>query len=291
MKVRSNKIKDILKYYSSQLAEYYDKKEAANLVSLVVQHYLNLSKNQLVLNYDKPVNESDMLKIHFAYRDLKNQKPVQYIFGETEFYELKFKVNEAVLIPRSETEELVEWIIKDYENNTDSLKILDIGAGSGAIAIALKKNMPNSEVTAIDVSEKAIETAKQNSELNRAEVDFRLFDILDFSKHKELQSFDVIVSNPPYVRKSEKEKMQKNVLDYEPENALFVEDSNPLEFYDVIADFAKTNLLPNGKLYFEINEAFGKQTKELLANKGFSNVEIRKDINERDRMVSCCLFT
>ena len=285
MKVRSNKISDIINYYKTQLIGFYDEKEAESLMKLAIQYYLNFSSIELILNYDKPVNESDMLNIHFAYRDLKAYKPIQYILGETEFYELKFKVNENVLIPRPETEELVDWIIRDHENSSETLKVLDVGPGSGVIAISIKKNLSDSEVIAIDISAKALDVAKINAERNSVEVIFAEFDILDTNSYSKLPKFDIIVSNPPYVRNSEKAKMKKNVLDYEPQNALFVEDNNPLEFYEAIAVFAKTNLNPNGKLYLEINEAFGKEISELLERKGFNNVELRQDINGRDRVV------
>ncbi len=285
MKVRSNKISDIINYYKTQLIGFYDEKEAESLMKLAIQYYLNFSSIELILNYDKPVNESDMLNIHFAYRDLKAYKPIQYILGETEFYELKFKVNENVLIPRPETEELVDWIIRDHENSSETLKVLDVGTGSGVIAISIKKNLSDSEVIAIDISAKALDVAKINAERNSVEVIFAEFDILDTNSYSKLPKFDIIVSNPPYVRNSEKAKMKKNVLDYEPQNALFVEDNNPLEFYEAIAVFAKTNLNPNGKLYLEINEAFGKEISELLERKGFNNVELRQDINGRDRVV------
>ncbi|MCF8298313.1 MAG: peptide chain release factor N(5)-glutamine methyltransferase [Saprospiraceae bacterium] len=287
MKVRSNKIEDIIKYYKTQLTEFYDEKEAESLVKLVVRHYLNLSNTELILNYNKPVNESDMLKIHFAYRDLKAYKPIQYILGETEFYDLKFIVNDNVLIPRPETEELVDWIIKDHKNSNQTLKILDIGTGSGAIAISLKKNLPDSDVTAIDISAKALEVAKINAEKNSVEIIFEELNILGSNAYSKLSKFDVIVSNPPYVRNSEKSKMQKNVLDYEPQNALFVEDNDPLMFYKAITNFAKTNLNQGGELYLEINEALATETVLLLKEKGFSNIELRQDINWKDRMVKC----
>ena len=219
-------------------------------------------------------------------KELKKEIPIQYLLGKTHFYGLEFEVNENVLIPRPETEELVEWIINENlkADRTKKIKILDIGTGSGCIAISLAKNIPNAEVYAIDVSKKAIETAKRNALYNKVEVNFILQNILETEVLK--CNFDIIVSNPPYVRNLEKEEIKKNVLDYEPHLALFVEDNDALIFYRKIAELAKKNLLENGQLYFEINQYLGKETKDLLENMDFKNIELRKDIYDNDRMIS-----
>jgi release factor glutamine methyltransferase len=223
--------------------------------------------------------------------DLKVNKPIQYIFGETEFYGLRFLVNENTLIPRQETEELVELIIEstNYELRNTKLKVLDIGTGSGCIAISLAKHLPTSEVFAIDVSKEALATAKKNAELNKVAINFILTNILDVIKLRALEGldkqFDIIVSNPPYVRNLEKAEIKPNVLEYEPHLALFVDDIDALLFYRKIAELAIKNLNPNGKLYFEINQYLGKETVELVESFGFKNVKLIKDIYGNDRIV------
>jgi release factor glutamine methyltransferase len=236
-----------------------------------------------------------LLRWESVLAELKKEKPIQYILGETEFYGLPFLVNENTLIPRPETEELVEWIIKstNYEILSTKLRILDIGTGSGCIAISLAKNITNAEVSAIDISEKALATAKKNAEINKVEVSFINIDILKINDLAELPTsnfqlptqFDIIVSNPPYVRNLEKAEIKPNVLEYEPHLALFVEDTDALLFYRKIADLAKENLSENGMLFFEINQYLGKETVELLENLGFKNIELKKDIYGNDRMI------
>ena len=227
--------------------------------------------------------------------DLHNEKPIQYIIGETEFYRLPFYVNQHVLIPRPETEELVEWIISlpNSSQKEKNLNILDIGTGSGCIAISLAKNLPNASVFAIDISKKALQVAKQNAVLNEVTVEFIEYDILSSNiiqtpsiRGKNLNlKFDIIVSNPPYVRQLERQEIKNNVLNYEPHIALFVENDNPLLFYNHIIDFAKENLTKNGKLYVEINQYLGQETVTLLKEKGFTNIELKKDLFGNDRMV------
>jgi release factor glutamine methyltransferase len=229
--------------------------------------------------------------------DLKIEKPIQYILGETEFFGLRFEVNENTLIPRPETEELVELIIKEEgkgKREEGKVKILDIGTGSGCIAISIAKNIPTAEVFAIDVSEKALAVAKKNSEINSTKVNFINADILKIDDVTELSTFDfrlstfdLIVSNPPYVRNLEKAEIKPNVLEYEPHLALFVEDNDALLFYRKIAQLAIKNLAVNGKLYFEINQYLGKETVQLLESLAFKNVELIKDIYGNDRIISC----
>jgi release factor glutamine methyltransferase len=217
-----------------------------------------------------------------AITRLKNYEPIQYIIGDTEFYGLVFKVNPSVLIPRPETEELVDWIIKDCEDDK-KINILDIGTGSGCIAISLAKNLPNAKVFALDVSNEALKTANQNAINNGVEVEFIEADILSYNS-LDIQ-FDLIVSNPPYVRELEKQMMSANVLDHEPHLALFVEDDDALLFYRKITDVAADILKPNGQLFFEINESLGESTKQLLDNSNYKNIELKKDIFEKDRMI------
>jgi len=259
------------------------------------------------------MNDKQLLHWESILSDLKKQKPIQYILGETEFYGLPFLVNENTLIPRPETEELVELIIKQNSKSeippepkvngaklNSKLKILDIGTGSGCIAISLVKNISNVEVYAIDISEEALETAKKNAQINQVEIHFIQADILKINNLEQLPTsnpklethnpkletqFDIIVSNPPYVRNLEKQEINPNVLEYEPHLALFVEDDDALLFYRKIAQLALKSLSPNGRLYFEINQYLGKETVELIESFGFKNVVLHKDIYGNDRMI------
>lgn len=226
-----------------------------------------------------------MLTFHFAVKDLLKNKPIQYIIGETEFCDLKFKVNENVLIPRPETSELVHLIVNSQRSTANSQQsILDIGTGSGCIAISLAKMISGSEVYALDISEKALEVAKENAVNNNVEVTFIHDDILSL-KNKIDTKFDIIVSNPPYVRELEKAEMRDNVLNWEPHNALFVSDNNPLIFYRIILEFAKSHLKENGEIWFEINEFLGKEMTELCNEMGFSQVEVFNDFRGKERVL------
>jgi release factor glutamine methyltransferase len=219
--------------------------------------------------------------------DLSAGKPIQYILGTAEFYRMKLKVNPNVLIPRPETEELVEWILTSVADSSKNLNILDVGTGSGCIAIALKKYLPKSTVAAVDISAAALQTAKENAQNNEVEVNFITADILAHAETALLngQQFDVVVSNPPYIKEDEKPEMHENVLANEPHDALFVSNDNPLLFYKAIADFAQTKLVKNGLLFFEINEYLAKETIEMLDGKGFTDIVLKNDMQGKDRMV------
>ncbi len=246
-----------------------------------------MKRIDLALHPDLVFSEAEMVVWNSILEQLKQEIPVQYLLGKTSFYGLDFEVNENVLIPRPETEELVEWILESQKSKVESqnIRILDIGTGSGCIAISLAKNIPNAAVFGIDVSAKALATAKKNAERNAVEVTFINQNILETEDLR--QQFDIIVSNPPYVRNLEKEEIKKNVLDNEPHLALFVEDNDALIFYKKIAELAQKNLSENGQLYFEINQYLGKETVDLLEKMNFKNIELRKDIYGNDRMISC----
>lgn len=231
---------------------------------------------------DVEIQEDSYKQILTILSELKSYKPIQYILKETTFFNLPFIVNSNVLIPRPETEELVDWIIQ--ENKNKSIRILDIGTGSGCIAISLAKNLPDSIIFACDISVEALNQAQKNSELNSVDINIMQLDILD-SNVQLNEKFDVIVSNPPYITEKEKVLMHKNVLDYEPEQALFVPNENPLVFYEAIINFGLTHLKPKGSIYLEINEAYGKETALLLKKDHFTNTTLKKDINEKDRML------
>jgi release factor glutamine methyltransferase len=287
-KVVKMKIKDYKNCFVIALMSIYDEGEVDSFFYLILENKFNLKRSDLALQPDLTFNEIDIQIFNSIFEKLKLENPIQYILGTTSFYGLNFIVNEYVLIPRPETEELVEWILNEFKNaKIDNPKILDIGTGSGCIAISLKKNLENSKVFANDISEKALATAKINAKNNNVEIEFFQQDILN-SKYLP-QKFDIIVSNPPYVRNLEKHEIQKNVLDNEPHLALFVDDDDALIFYKKIAILARDFLEPNGNLYFEINQYLGKETKNLLENLGFKNVELRKDIYGNDRMLKCSL--
>ena len=284
MKVRTNLLKDVKNHYLQELEDIYDKREALSLLNILIEDFFGLTKTGQILEKDFRLNETELLKLHFAVKELKKEKPVQYITGKAEFCGLKIKVNENVLIPRPETEELIEHI----KNKLQSLsinKIVDLGTGSGCIALALKKVFPKASVTAVDINEKTLDTAKENAVINNLGIKFEQKDILNIDELKSLGTFDLIVSNPPYVTDSEKKKMQNNVLKYEPHQALFVDDNNPLIFYKAISEFAKSNLNTGGQIWFEINEKYGNEVKELLEEKGFENVKIIKDLFGKNRFV------
>jgi len=292
-----NKLKGV---FIKELEGVYPKQEIESFFYLLTESYLGIKRIDIALDPKLEIDIDIDQKFHAALANLKNEYPIQYIIGETEFYGLLFKVDKNVLIPRPETEELVDWIIgkvkseklevrskklevKNQNDNKFRLKILDIGTGSGCISIALAKNLPDSEVWAIDISEKALIVAKKNAEFNNVKINFLQSDILKCKKL--ITKFDIIVSNPPYVRELEKKQMQNNVVKYEPQEALFVKNKDPLQFYKKIAELAKTGLNKNGKLYFEINQEFSAETIELLEEKGFMNTEIKKDIYGADRMI------
>ena len=287
----------LLKNYKTtflhELSSLYEEQEIESFFYIILEKLHGLKRIDLALNPQTVMDGAHLKQWKNIVSELKKQRPVQYILGETTFYGLSFLVNENTLIPRPETEELVELIIEstNYELRNTKLKVLDIGTGSGCIAISLAKYLPTSEVFAIDVSEEALATAKKNAELNKVAIDFistNILDVITLSAVAGLdKQFDIIVSNPPYVRNVEKAEIKPNVLEYEPHLALFVEDTDALLFYRKIAELAIKNLNPNGKLYFEINQYLGKETIKLLEDFGFRNVELKKDIYGNDRIISC----
>ena len=270
------KVSNIIPYFIKQLNGIVQEREIISLAYISIDFLLGYNRSDCIIHSDKDITSDVSDRIKQIIADLKTNKPIQHIIGETEFYELKLKVNEHTLIPRPETEELVKWILQH-----EFTSALDIGTGSGCIAIALRKNK-SAEISAIDVSESALLVAKENAKINEVEINFLLQDIL---KTTTLPKVDVIVSNPPYVLDKEKELMLANVLDNEPHLALFVPNNNPLLFYKKIADLAFKSLSKNGLLFFEINEQFGKETVAMLSSIGFVDIKLKKDINDKDRMI------
>lgn len=277
-------IKELKTHFFVVLKDIHDEQEIESFFFILTEYLHNLKRVDVALNPNFELSEDDVKRWNTILSELQQEKPIQYITGEAWFYGLQFEVNENTLIPRPETEELVEWILNSpITHHPSSMNILDIGTGTGCIPISLKANLPQANVSAIDVSEKALEVARRNAVSNKVEINFIQTNILEVEDLN--QYFDIIVSNPPYVRNLEKEEIKKNVLDYEPHLALFVEDTDALLFYRKITQLALKNLTPNGLLFFEINQYLGKETVELLENLGFKNIELKKDIYGNDRMV------
>ena len=280
-------LKQYKTHFFDALKNIQDEREIESFFFILTEYLHNLKRVDVALNPDFELSEEAVEKWNAILAELQQEKPIQYITEEAWFYGLRFEVNENTLIPRPETEELVEWIIESQKSKVQSqkLEILDIGTGSGCIPVSLKVNLPQANVSAIDISEKALEVAKRNAAINKVDINFiqaNILEVEDLNCH-----FDIIVSNPPYVRVLEKQEIKKNVLDYEPHLALFVDDNDALLFYRKIAQLALKNLAPYGLLFFEINQYLGKETVALLENLGFKNIELKKDIYGNDRMISC----
>ena len=285
MFVNSNSVDQIVAYYLEKLSRLYPSNEVKNITEIMFEYFMGWDKMTLRSNNKSMLSESELLLFHKALKRLLKNEPVQHITGEMEFYSLPFKVNKNVLIPRPETEELVDLVIKECKG---SETILDIGTGSGCIPIALKKQLKNTLVYGVDVSEDALVVARDNAVLNSTDVIFVQADVLQISSIKDSfkKEFDIIISNPPYITNSEKALMSENVLTFEPHIALFVKDDEPMLFYDKIGLLAYDNLSFGGKLYFEINEQYGDQIKALLKSIGFSDIRMIKDLQNKDRIVA-----
>jgi release factor glutamine methyltransferase len=268
----------------NKLRNIYPDGEVSQITDWVMEHLTGSKKAERMMYKNSAITGTEELLLNQYAERLLQHEPVQYVLNESWFYGLKFYVDKNVLIPRPETEELVDWIIRNLKFPFSELKILDIGTGSGCIAIALKRKLRKAEVWACDVSSEALNVAKQNSSNLQAEINFVQLDFLDNPGRDQLPSFDIIVSNPPYVPAKDKADMNKNVLNFEPHTALFVPDNNPLLFYQAIADFAKKHLKQNGTVYCEIHESLGKKVSELFMQNGFMT-ELKKDMRGKDRMI------
>lgn len=275
-------ISELKSGFLHRLKQTYPSEEVNSFFGLLTEAYLKMSRLEVALNREKEIKPAEVVRFREAEERLLNHEPIQHIIGETEFFGLKFKVNKNVLVPRPETEELVQWILDEVSSEEKKINILDIGTGSGCIAVSLAKHLPRAQITALDISEKALKTAKMNAEINKVPVNFIRQDIL---KLECLSStYDVIVSNPPYVRALEKKEMHPNVLNFEPEAALFVTNEDPLIFYKKITRLAKASLKVKGKLFFEINQYLGEETENLLRENGFKT-SLRRDIFGKFRML------
>ncbi|MDO1511267.1 peptide chain release factor N(5)-glutamine methyltransferase [Maribacter confluentis] len=277
-------LREIRNIFHSELDTLYSKDEVTSFFYILTAHYFKLERFALVFEPNLVIDKDQETILFNALSQLKKEKPIQYITGIAHFMDMDFKVNEHVLIPRPETEELVRWILEDKAGVDTKIHILDMGTGSGCIPISLAKNLPNAHVKALDISPKALLVAKENAAVQGVKIDFQLADIFDYHTDN-VQRFDIIVSNPPYVREQEKSNMQKNVLCNEPGLALFVPDDDALKYYRAIVHFATRNLNQNGSLYLEINQYLGEETKQLLVQNKFKNVELRKDLYGNHRML------
>ncbi|HEV7230961.1 MAG TPA: peptide chain release factor N(5)-glutamine methyltransferase [Bacteroidia bacterium] len=286
MKAADNRVQSVINLFRSELQDAYEAEEISLFCFLCFEYFMGFkSKTDLVLRAQQTMSESELLRFVFAVKELKSRKPIQYILGHAPFCGLTMKVDQNVLIPRPETEELVELVLQ--QSGSSPVRVLDIGTGSGCIAIALKHSMSDAEVFALDVSETALTIARQNASANGVNVQFSHFDILADPAGWKEGAFHLIVSNPPYIRKSEMGKMDQNVHGFEPHLALFVKDEDPLLFYRQIARFANLHLEDGGGLFLEVNEALGSEVAALLIKEGFELPVIQKDLNGKDRMVWC----
>lgn len=292
-------LKEYKKYFFETLKSDFPNTEIDTFFAFLMEEYLNFKRIDIVLKPDFLVDDITKNELNIALEKLKNHEPIQYILGKTEFFGFPFIVNKNTLIPRPETEELVVWILEEVtllqKSILKEISILDIGTGSGCIAISFSKKLRNAKTYAIDISKKALKIAKKNAKLNKVFINFFEIDILKINSLENLKKdqnssnqpvkFDIIVSNPPYIRNSEKIEINRNVLENEPHQALFVSDENPLLFYEKIADLSKKHLAENGILFFEINQYLGKEILEMLLQKGVKNFEIRKDLFGNERMI------
>ncbi|WP_282111780.1 peptide chain release factor N(5)-glutamine methyltransferase [Maribacter stanieri] len=282
-------LREIKNIYHLELDAIYGKEEVNSFFYLLIEHYFDLERFILAIQPELVIDKEQETVIFQALSELKLEKPIQHIIGTAYFMDLDFKVNEHVLIPRPETEELVRWILDDHKNTAKILTILDMGTGSGCIPISLDKNLTDAKVFGLDISKDALKVAEENNGLLGANVKFFQADMLSLNTEisaKELdQKFDIIISNPPYVRELEKAEMQNNVIDHEPSLALFVPDEDPLKFYSAVVNFAVDHLNENGWLYLEINQYLGEETKQLLEESNFKTIELRKDMFGNDRMI------
>jgi release factor glutamine methyltransferase len=284
---RIKTLKEAFQNFQSLIQRNYEIEEARSISQIVFKEILGYDTIQLILNENDLLPASIFEQLDYIAFQLNEHKPIQYIIGHTEFYGLKYEVNESVLIPRPETEELVDWIIKDHKED-QALNILDIGTGSGCIPISLKFNIPQAKVNSIDVSKEAIAIALKNSFKNNVEIFIHHQDVLQLQQFDA--DYDVIVSNPPYVLESEKSEMRRNVLDYEPSLALFVNDHDPLIFYKKIIELTEKTSNKATQLYFEINESYADELIKLFDSQKWQHPELRKDIRGKDRMLKAELI-
>ncbi|MGV8140058.1 MAG: peptide chain release factor N(5)-glutamine methyltransferase [Mangrovibacterium sp.] len=271
-------------YIRQELKDHYPPSEIEGLIRFLFSMWKRYNTTDLILRKGEELTSDDRTYLHAVVERLKKYEPIQYIFGETEFFGLPFRVTPEVLIPRPETEELVHWVLN--ANVIAEPVIMDACTGSGCIAISLKKHLPAAIVSGCDISGKALRVARENAKLNQVKINFIQMDLLTSFPKGSLEPFDIITSNPPYVTEQEKRTMQQNVTRFEPHTALFVPDHNPLQFYSALIRFGEGHLKTGGRQFWEINESFGKECVELLEKNGYNHIELRRDINGKNRMIS-----
>jgi len=284
-------INEVYPYYQQQLSAQYTSAEIRWFGTIALQFVLNYSKVQLTMNPQQVLSTAQWQQLEQLQQRLQQSEPIQYITGEAYFYDLCITVNPSVLIPRPETEELVDWVLNDYQTHQNELRILDIGTGSGCIAISLQKHLPKAKVSALDISTAALAVTQKNAQKYQLPLQTIQANILDLRQWQKCEKYDVIVSNPPYIPLEEQVLMAKNVLEYEPALALFVANNEPLVFYAAIAKFAQKHLRPNGCVYVEINEHFGEATQKLFSEMGFATTVLRQDMQGKDRMLKAKIRT
>jgi release factor glutamine methyltransferase len=295
MQIHSNLVSDVIKFYQKELITIYSESELQNITRWVLEKQLRLNATDIVSKKELRVNQSDLITLEQMCYKLKEHTPIQYVLGEAEFYHLKFKVNKNVLIPRPETEELVDLIVQKFKIQNSKLNVLDVGTGSGCIPVSIKKNIPNASVYGLDISDGALDVAKLNAIKNKTEVLFFKADILADSiadiilDRTNKEKIDILISNPPYVLHSEKEGLHNRVKNYEPSLALFVDDADPILFYRKISILAKKVLAENGMLYFECHTDYAESVYQLLQVNGFHHVCLYSDMTGLKRFVSACL--
>ncbi|HLG04421.1 MAG TPA: peptide chain release factor N(5)-glutamine methyltransferase [Bacteroidia bacterium] len=286
MRIASNKIQDILAYFHKELSPRYTRVEIDRFALYCFTDFTHYSQSDILLNPKKTVNESALLKFHFAVKDLKRGRPIQHILGKAWFYGLDFIVSPDVLVPRPETEELVRLLISEAPVHNETFSVIDLGTGSGCIAVTLKKFLPRCHVYAVDISAAALDIARKNAEKHDCEIHFIQLDLLDASQQEKLPSCLFIISNPPYIKRSEQSALPANVLEFEPHLALFVPDERALIFYEAIAAAGKQKLKPGGKIYAEINETLGPETCIVFQKAGYNDVRLLQDMSGKDRFVT-----
>jgi release factor glutamine methyltransferase len=286
MENKPDSVSSVLKAFQEELSKNYDGREIRQFLYILFDEWKGWNKAQVHINQEELLSKAEVARFCLALEELKKHKPIQYITGRTYFHGLELLITPDVLIPRPETEELVDIIIRENTRRKDKeFSILDIGTGSGCIAVSLKKKFPHAAVSALDNSLDALQLARKNADRNGCDIRFIPYDILQNKEQSDILELDIIISNPPYIRESEKIEMDKNVLDYEPSDALFVPDNDPLVYYKAISDYASVHLKPTGLLYLEINERFGPEIRSLLITKEFNRVEVIKDMNGKDRFI------
>jgi release factor glutamine methyltransferase len=278
-------IKTLREFIKNELSGLYPVREIESMSRILFEELTQIPRSQLNLDPSRTIDTEQVQQVREAVDQIRRHKPIQYVLGYADFYGMRFRVTPAVLIPRPETEELVQWVVED--NRDRQVRILDVGTGSGCIAVALKKSLPGATVFATDISLKALEIAAANAELNQAEIHFLRHDVGSPYIENVMGELDIMVSNPPYIPFSEKESMHPNVTGFEPPEALFVPDRHLLKFYSLIAQAGHQFLVDGGRLYFEIHEKFGARVVSLLRDHGYGKITLRQDINGKDRMINC----